>query len=96
MFSSNIFVSKSYRSVLQCTERIQLNVKISQYMKNYTQAPDDIFNWREIGNYSVCGFHVDLKRRSFKFIFNNYIPCALFVLVSWVSFLIPPDLIPGR
>ena len=62
----------------------------------HAQAPDDIFNWREIGNYSVCGFHVDLKRRSFKFIFNNYIPCAMFVLVSWVSFLIPPDLIPGR
>ena len=60
------------------------------------QTPDDIFKWREIGNYSVCGFKIDIKRRSFKFIFNNYIPGALFVLVSWVSFLIPPDLIPGR
>ena len=60
------------------------------------QTPDDIFKWRDIGNYSVCGFKVELRRRSFKFIFNNYIPCALFVLVSWVSFLIPPDLIPGR
>ena len=60
------------------------------------QTPEDVFQWRDIGNYSVCGFRVSLRRRSFKFIFNNYIPGALFVLVSWVSFLIPPDLIPGR
>ena len=60
------------------------------------QTPEDVFHWRDIGNYSVCGFRVSLRRRSFKFIFNNYIPGALFVLVSWVSFLIPPDLIPGR
>ena len=57
---------------------------------------DDIFVWRDIGNYSISGFKIQLKRRSFKFIFNNYIPSALFVLVSWVSFTIPPDLIPGR
>ena len=60
------------------------------------KAPDDMFVWRDIGNYSVCGFKVELKRRSFKYVFNNYIPGALFVIVSWVSFLIPPDLIPGR
>ena len=59
-------------------------------------AVEDIFHWRDIGNYSICGFRIQIKRRSFKFIFNNYIPSALFVLVSWVSFLIPPDLIPGR
>ena len=60
------------------------------------QSTDDIFTWRDIGNYSISGFRIQMKRRSFKFIFNNYIPSAMFVLVSWVSFLIPPDLIPGR
>ena len=88
-----------------------------EYMRvTQLQAPDDIFTWREIGNYSISGFRsqihiciynfssdtasfpsrLEMKRRSFKFFFNNYIPCAMFVVVSWVSFLIPPDLIPGR
>ena len=59
-------------------------------------STDDIFTWRDIGNYSICGFRIQMKRGSFQFICNNYVPAALFVLVSWVSFLIPPDLIPGR
>jgi len=47
-------------------------------------------------NYSAVGFRVDLKRRPFQYIANFYLPSALFVVVSFASFLIPPDVIPGR
>lgn len=30
------------------------------------------------------------------YIFNYFIPSGLFVMVSWVSFAIPPDSVPGR
>ena len=30
------------------------------------------------------------------YVFNYYIPSGLFVVVSWVSLIIPPDAIPGR
>ncbi len=30
------------------------------------------------------------------YFFNYFIPAGLFVVVSWVSFVIPPDSIPGR
>lgn len=30
------------------------------------------------------------------YIFNYFIPSGLFVIVSWVSFVIPPDSVPGR
>ena len=30
------------------------------------------------------------------YIFNYFIPSGLFVMISWVSFVIPPDSVPGR
>ena len=30
------------------------------------------------------------------YIITYYLPSGLFVLVSWISFLIPPDIVPGR
>ena len=31
-----------------------------------------------------------------KYLFNFYLPSGLFVIVSWSSFLIPPEIVPGR
>jgi uncharacterized membrane protein YphA (DoxX/SURF4 family) len=30
------------------------------------------------------------------YIITYYLPSGLFVVVSWISFLIPPDIVPGR
>jgi len=48
------------------------------------------------GIYSACGFEVVLKRKYEPFLFEVYIPCMLFVIVSWISFIIDPQLVPGR
>ena len=48
------------------------------------------------GNYVMAGFKVTLKRHTLIYIFNSYIPTGVFVLASWVSFIIPPDIVPGR
>ena len=37
-----------------------------------------------------------LKRHILKYLIIYYLPSGLFVVVSWVSFLIPPDVVPGR
>ena len=90
-------VSQVVFSLSNLAQDVDRTNVLLEYMKVAPlQTPDEIFNWRDIGNYSICGFSMQLQRRSFKFICNNYIPAAMFVLVSWVSFLIPPDLIPGR
>ena len=63
-------------------------------------------------NYSLTGYEMVLNRNSLKYIVNYYLPSGLFVLgkslsnkftlilillpVSWVSFLIPPEIVPGR
>ena len=46
--------------------------------------------------YSTAGFHLQLKRHCGKYILGFYLPSMLFVVISWISFTIPPDAIPGR
>ena len=46
--------------------------------------------------YSVVGFELILKRYYVLHIMSYYIPCTLFVAMSWISFIIPPEVIPGR
>ena len=37
-----------------------------------------------------------LERHFTSYIITYYLPSGLFVVVSWISFLIPPDIVPGR
>lgn len=42
------------------------------------------------GNYSVYGFEIRLSRSLGSFILSIYLPSAMFVMMSWVSFFVPP------
>ena len=46
--------------------------------------------------FSVVGFKLMLERYYFKYIWSYYIPSLIFVVISWISFVIPPEAIPGR
>jgi len=48
------------------------------------------------GQYAACGFQVRLQRKQMQYIVQVYLPTSLFVIVSWVSFLIKPEVVPGR
>jgi len=48
------------------------------------------------GDYAACGFQIFLQRKHQPLIYQIYIPCCLFVAVSWISFIIDPKVIPGR
>ena len=37
-----------------------------------------------------------LERHFTSYIITYYLPSGLFVMVSWISFLIPPDIVTGR
>merc|ERR1719458_759172 len=58
--------------------------------------PDRIFVGGALGNYSLAGFEMILHRHISHYIINYYLPSGLFVVVSWISFLVPADIIPGR
>jgi len=48
------------------------------------------------GIYAACGFQVKLQRKQMQFLVQVYLPSFMFVIVSWVSFLIKPEVVPGR
>jgi len=50
----------------------------------------------KMGNYSLAGFQFNLKRHMAKYVWNYHFPSGLFVMVSWVSFLVSPSVVPGR
>ena len=72
------------RSVLDYSIEIH---SLPQHQKNYVALT---------GNYSVAGFEMRLRRKVSHYIITCYLPSGMFVMVSWISFLIPPDVVPGR
>jgi len=57
---------------------------------------DQVFLGDAVGNFSLAGFEMVLQRYVSTYIITYYLPSGLFVIVSWISFLIPMDVIPGR
>ena len=41
-------------------------------------------------------FQINLIRRRTPVLLQTYLPSGLFVFVSWVSFIIPPEVVPGK
>ena len=48
------------------------------------------------GAWEYCGFQVQLHRIKTKYVYGSYIPSCFFVILSWMSFIVKPDAIPGR
>ncbi|XP_040575478.1 glycine receptor subunit alpha-2-like [Lepeophtheirus salmonis] len=67
------------------------------YQVNFQDLRPDETHYLALGmNYSVAGFQIILTRKVSFYIVTYYLPSALFVLVSWISFLVNPEVIPGR
>ena len=48
------------------------------------------------GTWEYCGFSLRLDRIRTKYYAEAYMPSCIFVVLSWISFLIKPDALPGR
>ena len=55
-----------------------------------------MYNWLGHGNLSLTGFEVLLTRHRSRYLMYTHMPSALFVCVSWISFVVPVEAIPGR
>jgi len=78
---------------IQNTQSIILDYAIN--IKNLRRN-DQMFDAGALGNFSLAGFEMTLERHFTSYIITYYLPSGLFVVVSWISFLIPPDIVPGR
>ena len=48
------------------------------------------------GNYAVCGFSIHMTRKRMQYFVQVYMPSCMFVVASWISFVVNPDIVPGR
>ena len=79
-------VSMQLNSVLDYTVNIQ---NLPPHKQNYEGYYGDDY-------YSVAGIEITLKRKMTHYIISWYLPSGIFVIVSWISFLVPPEIVPGR
>jgi len=63
---------------------------------NALAAENSILDYGALGNFSLAGYEMVLNRHVSTYIITYFIPSGLFVIVSWMSFLIPMDEIGGR
>ena len=47
-------------------------------------------------NYSLSGFTATLERSPAPFLMNTYLPTGLLTVISFIGFLIPVEMVPGR
>jgi len=90
---NRMLFSVSTLGYIQNTQSIILDYQIA--ISSLPQQ-DTKFNAGALGNFSLAGFQMSLSRHTMSYIITYYLPSGLFVVVSWISFLIPPDIVPGR
>ena len=57
----------------------------------YSLSPEDKQYSALNMNYSVAGFKIVLARKMSFYVVTYYLPSGLFVVVSWISFLVNPE-----
>ena len=65
-------------------------------LRGHTWENQNLNHYLFSGNYSVAGFELTLRRKVSHYIITYYLPSGMFVIVSWISFLVPPEIVPGR
>ena len=46
--------------------------------------------------FALTGFRIDFKRSRGPFIMNVFLPTGMLTFISFIGFLIPVDIVPGR
>ena len=86
-------------------ERIVWNTKAIKWFRGELNHPEfdmdieqckDEYSIVENETLAVSGFIFTMKRKSATYQWTYFIPCFLMVILSWISFLIKPDAVPGR
>ena len=81
---------ESFKYMEERQRSLQYSIKIDELPDEFRNATFDN------KTFSVCGFNILLKRTRKQTFYQTYLISILFVVVSWVSFIIKPELVPGR
>ncbi|XP_052873845.1 glycine receptor subunit alpha-2-like [Anopheles cruzii] len=61
----------------------------------YTEQESQIVNYSD-DNHSSARLEITLSREVKSYLLENYLPSTLFVSISWGSFVVVPEIVPGR
>ncbi|XP_050094626.1 glycine receptor subunit alpha-1-like [Anopheles aquasalis] len=61
----------------------------------YTESESQIVNYSD-DNHSSARLEITLSREVKSYLLENYLPSTLFVSISWGSFVVVPEIVPGR
>ena len=70
---------------------LQYDIEIEPLPEKYRK-----WNIRKTHRFDTCGFNILINRMRTQIVFQVYLTSAMFVIVSWVSFIIRPEVVPGR
>jgi len=83
-----------------CNSHFIYDLDRQRSLQHFLQIEGLPSNFKEVklpsGTYAACGIQVRLQRKQMQFLVQVYLPSCMFVIVSWVSFLIKPEVVPGR
>ena len=85
---------KSFKDSFQSNSAIQREQQF-KIIYHEMDPKEKIVHW-EGQKFSAVGFQVKLVRDFSPFLLNIYLPSFILVTFSWISFWIPPEIIPGR
>lgn len=78
-------------------KRTPIPLSPARSLQNYFGSSDDTgLNDVAGGNYSALTVRFDLAREVGHYIMDYFVPSILLVVVSWVSFWLDPNAVPGR
>ena len=90
----------STQDTVTCTDEYEFNKEIQRSLQYFIQIGSlretDRTIIDEAERYAACGVRIALNRTRMQIFFQVYLTSILFVAVSWVSFVIKPNVVPGR
>ena len=90
----------STEGIVNCASTYTLENKNQRHLQHditFEPLAEEDQSFGVQGNkFALCGLTINIRRTRVQIIFQVYITSILFVFVSWVSFLIKPDIVPGR
>ena len=83
--------SSAYSYLEERQRSLQYSIQIEELPEKYRK-----FQYRKNHAFDTCGFNLLFSRTRTQYVFQVYLTSAMFVVVSWVSFIINPEVVPGR
>ena len=91
----------NHAKVVNCTSKFRYDAndvqRSLQYTTNIVELPSEYRVYRGFRDeWAHCGFRIELQRNKIQMIFQVHVTSTALVIVSWFSFVVNPNCIPGR